>query len=380
MNDIEGVGAELEARSRPMFIWGAGVRGHEKLALRVAEDMNIPVAVTWGAIDLIRHDHPLFAGGFGTHGNRAANFAIQNSDCICSLGCRLDTKATGHPEHFAREALIYMVDQDQAEIDKMEKVGVTLQAGLCMDVGAFLTELNEYTFKLRSHSWKYQIQKWRSMWDDPVVDWPGVNPYQLMRDIAKYTTKDDIIVSDTGTAIGYVCKAFPFKGERMLHAWNQTPMGYGIPAAIGASFATTRRVILITGDGSALMSLSDLALIARWNLNIKIILLNNNGHAMCRQTQRQWLDGNYYSTSVDGGLPDLDFDELAHAFGIVGLGEDCATLEQLFSSDGRGFLQVFIHPDAQLIPQCKFGQPLEDPDPQLDREEFVHEMIVSPLS
>jgi len=379
MNDIEGVGAELEARQRPMFIWGAGVRGHEKLALRVAEDMNIPVAVTWGAIDLIRHDHPLFAGGFGTHGNRAANFAIQNSDCLCVLGCRLDTKATGHGEHFAREALIYMIDQDQSEIDKMEKVGVTLQAGICMDVGAFLTEMNEYTFKLRSHSWKYQIQTWRAMWDEPEVDWPGVNPYQLMRDIAKYTTPDDIIVSDTGTAIGYVCKAFPFKGERMLHAWNYTPMGYGIPAAIGASFATTRRIILITGDGSSLMSLSDLALIARWNLNIKIILLNNGGHAMCRQTQRQWLDGNYYSTSIDGGLPDLDFDELAHAFGIVGLGEDCRDLKDLFSFDGHGFMQIFIHPDAQLIPQCKYGQPLEDPDPQLDREEFRNEMIIAPI-
>jgi acetolactate synthase-1/2/3 large subunit len=158
-----------------------------------------------------------------------------------------------------------------------------------------------------------------------------------------------------------------------------TPMGYGIPAAIGASFATTRRIILITGDGSSLMSLSDLALIARWNLNIKIILLNNGGHAMCRQTQRQWLDGNYYSTSVDGGLPDLDFDELAHAFGIVGLGEDCRDLKDLFSFDGHGFIQIFIHPDAQLIPQCKYGQPLEDPDPQLDREEFRNEMIIAPL-
>lgn len=369
------IAREMSTRDRPIFIWGAGIRGHEAEALELAVSMNIPVAVTWGAIDLIRHDHPLFAGGFGTHGNRAANFAVQNADIILSIGSRLDTKATGSPEHFAREAVIVMVDIDQAEIDKMDKLGITLQQGICLDAGVFLEGMLEQDFKRCGNGWVQKIQRWRNMWDEPVIDWPGVNPYQLMRDIAAFTTKDDIIVSDTGTAIGYVCKAFPFKGERMIHAWNMTPMGYGLPAAIGSALSTSKRCILITGDGSLMMSLSELATVSRWNLNIKIILLNNAGHAMCRQTQRQWLGGNYYSTSVEGGLGFPNFDEAAIAFDIP-LPDD---LEELFSVDGEGFLQFHIHPDAQLLPQCKYGQPLEDPDPQLPRDEFLSEMIVAPL-
>jgi acetolactate synthase-1/2/3 large subunit len=135
----------------------------------------------------------------------------------------------------------------------------------------------------------------------PTVDWPGINPYELMKDIAKWTTAEDIIVSDTGCALGWVMQGFPFKGERFLHAFNMTPMGYGLPAAIGAHFATGRRVVLITGDGSIMMSLPELATISRWNLPIKIILLNNGGHAMCRQTQRQWLGANIRLPQLKAG-------------------------------------------------------------------------------
>jgi acetolactate synthase I/II/III large subunit len=196
-----------------------------------------------------------------------------------------------------------------------------------------------------------------------------------MNDIAQYTTKDDVICSDTGTALGYLMQGFPFKGERFIHAFNMTPMGYGLPAAIGAALATQRRVLLVTGDGSLMMSLPELATVARWNLNIKIILLNNKGHAMCRQTQRQWLGGSYPATSIEGGLGFPDFSATAEAFGIP-VREH---LHRLFSISGPCFHEVDIHPDAQLIPQARYGQPLEDADPQLPREEFLQQMIVPPL-
>ena len=364
----------LKAARRPIFIWGAGIRPYATQALTLARRWNVPVACTWGAIDLMHYDDPLMAGGFGTHGTRAANFAVQNADLVISVGSRLDTKATGSPVHFARGARLVMVDIDAAEVAKFGQLGRTIDVGVVSDAGDFLRDMEAMPYSYVG-IWPAHIRAWRQRYDKPEVTWPGVNPYELVREIARYTTKDDILCSDTGTALGYLMQGFPFKGERFLHAFNMTPMGYGLPAAVGASFATGRRVILVTGDGSIMMSLPELATVARWNLSIKIILLDNQGHAMCRQTQRQWLGGKYPSTSVEGGLGFPLWSDVPGAFRIP----YCDTLSDLMGMEGPAFIKVPIHPDAYLIPQARYGQPLEDADPQLPREEFNRQMIVEPL-
>jgi len=378
----------LQNAQRPIFIWGAGIRPYADAALSLARSLGIPIATTWGAIDLVKHDDPLMAGGFGTHGTRGANFAVQNSDLIISIGSRLDTKATGHPPHFARAARIAMVDIDAAEINKFDKLGRTIDFPICADAGDFIAHLRMRTgdilFPVSEHfvhwsEWRIRIEQWKQRYSNPAVDWPGINPYDLMKEIAKWTTPEDVIVSDTGCALGWLMQGFPFKGERFIHAFNMTPMGYGLPAAIGAHYATSRRVILITGDGSIMMSLPELATISRNALPIKVILLNNQGHAMCRQTQRQWLGGTYPGTSVEGGLGFPNFMVSSRSFGI----DCCMGIEYLLDDLDRectpGFMEIKIHPDAQLVPQAKYGQPLEDADPQLPRDEFRAQMIVSPL-
>ena len=359
-----------EAR-RPIFIWGAGIRPYADQARTIARRWNVPVACTWGAIDLMHYDDPLMAGGFGTHGTRAANFAVQNADLVISIGSRLDTKATGHPPHFARAARIVMVDIDSAEIAKFNQLGRLIDIGVVSDAGKFLDVMETISYSYTG-IWPAHIRQWRKRYDTPKVDWPGINPYEFVKELGKYTTPEDIICSDTGCALGWMMQGFPFKGERFIHAFNMTPMGYGLPAAIGASFASGKRVILICGDGSAMMSLPELATAARWNLNIKIILINNQGHAMCRQTQRQWLGSKYPATSVEGGLGFPDFMKTADAFDIPSR----LNLADLFEDIGPDFLEISIHPDAQLVPQAKYGQPLEDADPQLPRDEFNAQMLI----
>jgi acetolactate synthase-1/2/3 large subunit len=383
--DARGVATMLQDARRPIMVWGSGIRPYAQGAILLARSLGIPVATTWGAIDLLNADDPLMAGGFGTHGNRGANFAVQNADLVISIGSRLDTKATGFPKHFARGAKLVMVDIDPAEIAKFDKLGRKVDLGICADAGAFI-EAMHLSAPHDWVAWRTQVQYWKARYpsvDDPA--WTGTKPYELVRKLAEETTPDDIIVSDTGTALGYLMQAFPFKGERFIHAFNSTPMGYGIPAAIGAAFASGRRVVLVTGDGSALMSTGELATLSRHQLPIRILLLNNLGHAMCRQTQRQWLGGNYPGTSIAGGLGFPDFENLALAFGIpIDL-----SLETLFGGitlpDGKPyagpcFMEAMIDPDAQLIPQAKFGQPLEDADPPLPREEFRRQMVVEPVA
>ena len=343
----------LRGASRPLFVWGAGMRPYANSSLALARSLGVPVACTWGAIDLIHHYDPLNCGGFGTHGTRGANLAVQQADLIISLGCRLDTKATGTPSDFAPKAKIVMVDIDQAEIDKMPKVGRNIDIGLCMDAGQFIAELAaEFTcdHRLDFAEWRTQIICWKEQ-HKPIGP-----AYDLMNEIARDTNENDVIVSDTGNTLGWIMQGFPFKGERFIHAFNFTPMGYGLGAAIGAAFAGGgRRVVCIVGDGGALMSINELATIARNDLNIKIILLNNQGHSMCRHTQRQWLGGKYYATSLEGGLGFPNWCELSRAFEIP----STKKLHRIFENwQSPALCEVDIDPDESLAFQVRFGEPL----------------------
>lgn len=331
---------------KQLFIWGAGIRGEEAPSLQCAEENDIPIVLTWGAIDLLPHDHRLNIGCFGTHGMKAANLAIQNAHDIVSFGCRLDTKATGTPKDFAPHADILMIDIDQKEIDKMEKLGRPVE-GMNQRCG----DLTEWNILAKSTEWLKQCQAWKAEFV------PKGPVYDLMNKIGEYTTPEDIIVSDTGNTLGWIMQGFPFKGERFIHAFNYTPMGYGLGAAIGAAFASDRRVIAIVGDGGALMSIQELATIARHKLNIKIILLDNAGHSMCRHTQRQWLGSNYYATSIEGGLGMPEWWSTFYAFNIFRFNE----IEHLLDPEMEplpGCYIAKVDPDESLYFQVRYGEKL----------------------
>ena len=391
----------LHEAKRPVLVLGAGIhQGHaEREAVELANLLQIPVCLTWGFCDGLPESSPLRIGTFGTHGTRAANFAVQNADFLLCIGTRLDTKATGTPaKWFAREAYIVMVDIDQAEIDKMSKIGVKVD-GVCMDAKEYIRAgCPQVTFGparpegvtlWRGYpdvsDWLARCQDWKRRYPPVLPEYEredGINPYVLIRELSRIARPDDIIVCDTGCAIAWTCQAWEFKeGQRLLHCWNQTPMGYALPAAVGAHYATGKRVICIVGDGAIMMSIGELATIGRNTLPIKILLLENGGHAMCRQTEREWLDGKYCGTSTSSGLTFPDFEECAEPCGIladeVRKNEDASfMLDWLFQFDIPQLLVAHIHPDADVIPKAKYGHANEDQHPLLPREVLAAEMIV----
>lgn len=366
---------------RPVLVYGAGIHhaGAEQEARDLAELLQIPVCLTWGAADLLP-EGPLRIGTFGTHGTRAANFAVQNADFLLVIGSRLDTKATGTPaKWFAREAHIVMVDIDRAELEKMEKVGVKV-VGVCQDAGAYIRDFLNLPGGVSWPEWVAKCQDWKARYPAVLPEYEqesGVNPYVLIRELSRLCEPGDVIVTDTGCALAWTCQAFEFKeDQRLLHPFNQTPMGYGLPGAIGAHYATGKRVICITGDGSIMMSIGELATIAGHQLPIKIVLLNNRGHAMCRQTQREWMGATYPSTSIEGGLTFPDFYDVAKAFGFT----YCAAISHLLAVNEPAFHEAVISPDADVVPKSKFGAPNEDQYPNLPRDVFAKEMIVPKIS
>jgi acetolactate synthase-1/2/3 large subunit len=370
-------GQVFKTYKRPLFLFGYGVRSAQAAeeAVHLVHRTGVPAVCTWGAADFFRHDDPLYIGTFGTHGVRYANFAVQNADLIVSIGSRLDTKATGSPvSSFAPKADVVMVDIDKTEIAKFSKLGRYVD-GVCQDAKEFINEFDA-TFSDCSE-WKRTIRGWKERY--PAVlpewrEWEKVHPYVFVDELTDELREDDLIVSDTGCPLGWFMQAFRFKGQRFFHAMNNTPMGYGLPAAIGAAI-DGRRVIVATGDGGLMVNVGELATLERHNLNIKIILFNNLGHSMCRATQRQWLGGEYPATSYEGGLATPNFQGIAKAHGFEpywAQRSDAAMnlVRRMLERDGPGFLELAVDRDIAVLPQARFGFPLEDQEPPLPREEI----------
>lgn len=387
----------LHEAKRPVLILGAGVRqaGAENEARELIDLLQIPVCLTWGAADIMP-EGPLRIGTFGTHGTRAANFAVQNADFILSIGCRLDTKATGTPaEWFAREAHIVMVDIDQSEINKMAKVGVSVD-GVCEDAKRYVTCLIEthsspYAYLPAYTDWLARCQDWKRRYPPVLPEYEkesGVNPYVLIRELSRLCEPGDIIVCDTGCTVAWICQAWEFKeGQRLLHPWNQTPMGYAISGAIGAHYATGKRIICITGDGALMMGIGELATIAGKMLPVHVLLLNNGAHAMCRATEREWMDAKHCATGGDCGLSFPAFFHLTSAFGwrprTVQMAHEVGVGVSWLLEDDRVYPRVLIaeiDQDHDVKPKTKFGKPNEDGYPYLPREEFRANMIVEQVS
>lgn len=373
----------LLAASRPVLVfgWGVHLSRAEAEARALAEMLQIPVCLTWGARDLFPEDCPYAIGGFGTHGTRAANFTVQNADYILSVGSRLDTKATGSPANwFARGARIDMVDMDEAEIEKMKHVGITVH-GMVWDAGSFLSTFRRKLVGPNIPEWKTWLaiaQDWKARYPCQGRDVGGYdNPYRIIKSLSELCEPEEVIVSDTGCALAWMMQAFEFKtGQRFLHAMNNTPMGYGLPAAIGAYYANPRRVILVTGDGSIMMSLGELSTISRKRLPIKIVLMDNQGHAMCRQTEREWLGGIHHATDIED-LSFPDFLDLGRGIGLPVY--ESRYLKLMFNMEGPALCVIRVHPNADVEPKVRFGKPNEDGYPELPRDEFYQNMIVEPI-
>lgn len=396
--------SEIDRAKRPVLVFGFGVKlaGAVSEARSLAQRLGIPICPTWGAVDAFygcksaHFNRDLLVGAFGTHGVRYANFAVQKSDYILCIGSRLDTKATGSPAaSFAPNARLVMVDIDGAELEKMAKIGRPLYRSIRADARQFLSmitthvttraahDLNNSTWKSYDRvEWIDLIRGWKETYPIVLPEYreDELNPYAIVEKLGQYIKPDDVIVSDTGCVLGWMMQAYKFKGERFVHAFNNTPMGYGLPAVVGAAFATGKHAVLVTGDGGLSANITEFATITRHDLNVTVILFNNKGHAMCRQTQRQWLGGEYPSTSFEGGLATPEFHRIARSYGMASSGPSSIreygldeTLADVFAAR-RGFLEIPIDQDYGLAPQAKFGHRLEDQEPLLPREELAEIM------
>ena len=394
----------LNQSERPVILVGNGVRLSKAIDdfLQLIEVLQMPVLTTWKAIDFLPECHSLFVGRPGAVGQRGANFTQQNSDWILILGARLDLGQTGYNHrNFARAAKKIMVDIDPAEIKKMD---MTIDVPVCADAKAFIQEFlrqrSAIVPKDRSAWWE-RCREWKSIY--PVVlpeyweEQGGVNNYVLVDVLSDEMSGDDLLVPGSSGACSEVTmQAFRVKqGMRIFNNPGLGPMGLGIPASIGACLASGRkRTVCIDGDGGFQLNIQELETVKRLNLPIKFFVLNNQGYASIRATQQSYFEGRLVASSPSSGLTLPDTLKIAAAYGLpTAQIQDHSHLRervhQVLEQDGPVVCDVIVSPNQVTAPRLSSTQradgtmvskPLEDLWPFLDREEFLANMIIPPLS
>lgn len=390
--DLDFILSQMADADRPVMVWGSGIRlsGAIHKARQVLDLIEVPVLTTWGAKDMLANDHKFNAGTFGSHGTRSGNFIMQNADFVLSIGARLSTRETGTPmSDWARGAKVAVVDVDEAELNKFEAFGRPVDLKIQADAGSFLDALTKKELvSLGKSDWKQRVVDWKVKYKDVPrsIQTTKVDPYDFIAKLTRKAPDDTHIFTDTGCSVAWLMQAGELKlGQRTYHDFNNTAMGWGLPAAIGGALATSGETICITGDGSLMMSVQEFATAVAHKLPVKTILMDNSGYSMVRQTEGQWLDGVNVGTSIESGLAFPDWYKLGGSFGVSVKRLEtstnaCEAIDWLLAQRGPTLLIVDIDPAEYVVPQVAFGYPIEDAEPHLPRGEFLEQMIVAPLA
>jgi len=398
-DEIEEFLNNLKLFKRPVVLAGNGVRlsGATKEINDFVINKNIPMVNTFLSADLMHSEHYLNVGRVGIKGNRAANFAMQNADLLIVIGCRLSVATTGYKYHyFARGAKVVVIDIDEQE---HKKETVKIDKFIKSDAKKFLNKCNKYDF-IAPTKWSEECYKWKNNWDKLPQgaddDSEGISMYYFMNHLSKNNKQNSVVVSDAGSAYYVTSQSLRISGEqRYITSGAQADMGFTIPACIGISSASNKRldVIGITGDGSFQTNLQELQTIKHHNYPIKIFVLNNEGYLSIRTTQRKFFNDRFVGTDKESGISFPKTSDIARAYGIKYFSfktnkEVENNIKDVLEFDGPLICEVSCRKWDQVLPTISskktpdgkmVSKPLEDMFPFLTREEFNDNMIVEPL-
>jgi acetolactate synthase-1/2/3 large subunit len=368
----------LGKSEKPLLILGAGIRigNSANLIEDFVKELNIPFVATWGAKDLISDNSTLNIGTFGVCGPRYGNWAISESDLIIVLGSRLNQMQVGSKiENFATNAYKVLVDIDELEINKFDNTEFTVDWGINLDVKDFLKNIKINRFRhSKWHDWLIQIKSNYSVISEHLHDKIEVSSYQFIDKLSDLLPEDAVVITDAGGNLCWTMQSFNIKkNQRLISSWNHSPMGFSLPAAIGASFANPNKTVnCVIGDGGLMMCLQELGTVARHNLPINIFIFNNRGHGIQKQTIDTWLGGNQIGVDYETGLFFPDFQMVAKSFGISY--ERIDNLNQVNKIDPETkipiIFDVMINPSQKIFPMLKFGGSLTDLDDSVSKPSY----------
>jgi acetolactate synthase-1/2/3 large subunit len=369
---ITGMLQGVRSASRPLILAGGGIRSAQAAAefREFAEKLGVPVIHSLMAVDVLPYGHPLRVGMIGSYGNRWANLAMSQSDCLLVLGSRLDVRQTGACTDAFREGRsIYHVDCEAGEMNNRITGCETLVAELSPFLQAGIRQLTGP--RLQLGSWKSVIAKQQIEWPDTqeLRDAAGINPNRFFHELSHTSEAAAAFVVDVGQHQMWAAQSVEVgEDQRFLTSGGMGAMGFALPASIGAAFASPgRAVVTIAGDGGFQLNLQELQTIFRDRLPIKMVILNNQCHGMVRQFQQSYFDERYQSTMWGYSAP--SFARVAQAYGVAATtiaheSDIAAGLKSLWQAPDAPFLlEVMIDAFTNAYPKMAFGRSVGEMEP-----------------
>jgi acetolactate synthase-1/2/3 large subunit len=297
---------------RPFIYFGGGVvsSGASAELAAFSRKAAIPAAATLMGLGCLPPDHPLYLGMIGMHGSLAVNTLAEEADLLIAVGVRFDDRATGDPSRFARRARVLHIDTDAAEINKIRSVDACLRA----DARFALAALSELTPDRAGGDWERRVRTLIER-SSLVEHGRASHPRALIRSIGRAAGPEAIVATDVGQHQMWAAQAYPAARPRsFLSSGGLGTMGFGLPAAIGAALANPgRRALCITGDGSLLMNVQELATLAELDLDVSVFVFDNGRLGLVRQQQELFYGSRF---SASGFARRVDFEAIARGFGI----------------------------------------------------------------
>lgn len=363
---------------RPLVLLGAGLglAGTSAAVINWLRKQSLPFVSSWSGMSYFNHEDELYCGPIGVYGNRGANYILQNCDALLVLGSRLDTRQrSGRPKEFAPAAKVLVVDIDGEELKKYRSDGY----GVCqMNLAAIPQVLSSLAdAPALSSEWTRYIAEMKStysLWKD-VLDHGAagseMSPYNVVRRLNGMIRRNAVVVADCGANLCWVYQVFKRTEQVLYTAAGNSPMGYSLPAAIGAALeAPERQIISFIGDGGLQMNIQELQTVVHYRLPIKLVVLNNRGYGIIKQFQDSYFGGRHEASGRGYSVP--DFGKIARAYGICY--QEVTALDQLresvFERNEPYIIDVKLDEHTQILPKLEMGRPINDQFPYVSDEEF----------
>ncbi len=394
---IKKIAKMIATADRPLLHIGHGVKisNGEKYLRKIVNKYKLPFALTWNASDLIESNHPLYIGRPGAFAERGSNFIVQNCNLHLSIGTRLPFMVTGYDaKDFARKAKKIMVDIDKTEVNKSN---VNLDEKINCDGSYFLKTLIKYLPKKIniSKDWLNYCKNIRKKYPIVLKEFKNqkkfVNSYYFIDILSDILNKKDVIVTDMGLSFVGTHQAFKTKkGQKLYTNSGHAPMGWGLPAAVGAFYATKRnRVICLTGEGGLQMNIQELATVMHNKLPIKIFIYNNGGYLTIKQTQQLGFNSRIMGSNSDSGLSFPDYKSMAKSNKIkytkISNNKNLKSkIKKVLSGKGAVICELMIDHEQEQMPKAinrrtpdgkTVPTKYEDMYPFLSRKEIQENML-----
>mgnify|MGYP003445304676 FL=1 len=362
ISEIDEAVKLINSSKKPFALVGQGVelgKAHHELT-KFLEKADIPAARTLLGLSALPTSHPLNMGMLGMHGNLAPNVQTNKCDLLIAIGMRFDDRVTGVLDKYAKQAKIIHLDIDKSEFNKNVKCDVTV-LGNCKQTLAMITSrINQNSHK----EWIDSFNPYKQEEYDKVIKpalFPTEGPLKMgevVNAVSEKAASNSVLVTDVGQNQMFASRYFKYNNPRsIITSGGLGTMGFGLPAAMGATFgAPERPIILFTGDGGLQMNIQELGTIMQSDIPVKIVLLNNNYLGNVRQWQELFFNRRYSCTV----LANPDYMKIAEAYGINSrrvtereeLGE---AINEMLNSEGAFILEIGCQNEENVWPMVALG-------------------------